>query len=226
MNNEICTASVDKLKFEREFVYDKILLLKLTMQYFKVNISKRSTSEYKINNYIQKQTEEFYKYASETLIKQAYIQYQDSIKNGFPFNNYEAMLVYNITLNNYCFFSFYSDKYEYTGGAHGLTTKSSATFNLCNGKKIPLFAYFDTKNYQELLIKLIQMIAEENYIANPGIYFENYKELISENFNPESYFLTENSISIYYQQYEIAPYSTGIVVFEIPYSVAACPPSC
>jgi hypothetical protein len=92
---------------------------------------------------------------------------------------------------------------------------------------IPLCAYFDSKtNYKELLINLIQMQAEENYIANLGIYFENYKDLIAENFNPQSYFLTEKSISIYYQQYEIAPYSTGIVVFEIPYSVAACPPSC
>ena len=227
MDNINCSAYIDNIKFEREFVCGKTNLLFLSIQYFCVHICNSQTAEDIINRTIQRQVRHFYKNAADIILTEAYVHYLETVKNDYPFNNYEAYLVYNITLNDNCYLSFYKDDYQYTGGAHGMTIRSSDTYNLCSGKKIPLCSYFDRgTKYKELLINLIQMQAEENYIANPGIYFENYKELIAENFNAESYYLTENSISIYYQQYEIAPYSSGIIVFDIPYSIAACPPSC
>lgn len=35
---------------------------------------------------------------------------------------------YTITYNDNCFLSYYNDKYEYTGGAHGMTVRSLNTF--------------------------------------------------------------------------------------------------
>ena len=49
-------------------------------------------------------------------------------------------------------------------------------------------------------------------------YFENYKELINKTFNPNSFYCTPEGISVYYQQYDIAPYSSGIREFLMPYT--------
>lgn len=81
-------------------------------------------------------------------------------------------------------------------------------------------------NYKKLILDEIIRQAEENQTQNPGIYFEDYKKLILENFNVNSFYLTNNGIEIYFQQYEIAPYVTGIVTFTIPYSMVTNPPSC
>ena len=39
--------------------------------------------------------------------------------------------------------------------------------------------------------------------------------MVIDNFNPKSFFITNKGVSVYYQQYDIAPYSSGIRVFEI-----------
>ena len=74
-----------------------------------------------------------------------------------------------------------------------------------------------------MLIDQILRQADENIQQNPGINFEDYHALIVKYFNEEHYYLTPSGVAIYYQQYEIAPYSTGIVVFTISYME---PPSC
>lgn len=46
-------------------------------------------------------------------------------------------------------------------------------------------------------------------------YFENYCELVLETFRLENYYIIPNGIVIYFQQYDIAPYSSGIPIFYI-----------
>ena len=48
----------------------------------------------------------------------------------------------------------------------------------------------------------------ENFFADPY-------PLVVEYFNPESYYIDNGKVVIYFQQYDIAPYSSGIRVFEI-----------
>jgi len=69
------------------------------------------------------------------------------------------------------------------------------------------------------------MQADENMQQQP-IYFEDYRNLIVQHFNPASYYLSNDGLVIYYQQYEIAPYATGIVEFTIPFSVLEWRPHC
>ena len=50
-------------------------------------------------------------------------------------------------------------------------------------------------------------------------YFENYSALVKENFNPKSFYLEDRGVIIYFQTYEIAPYSSGIREFLLPYGI-------
>ena len=53
-----------------------------------------------------------------------------------------------------------------------------------------------------------KQIEEEN-----DIYFPDYCQLALETFRLENYYLTQKGIVIFFQQYDIAPYSSGIMTF-------------
>lgn len=97
-------------------------------------------------------------------------------------------------------------------GAHGNTIRSSQNWNLRTGRQLPL-SYFYPNNPNYVLDILRSIIAQIK--ENPENYFDNYCELVLETFNLESFYVTPESIAIYFQQYDIAPYSTGIPVFNI-----------
>lgn len=50
---------------------------------------------------------------------------------------------------------------------------------------------------------------------NPEIYFDNTCNLVLDTFNPKSFYLLKDRVVIYFQQYDIAPYSSGIRTFEV-----------
>ena len=227
MNKPRCFATINMREINCRYKYDNIEILTLNIKYPIINISNNPYAEENINNQISIQVNEYIEYTLNTLYNQAMNTYTDSLKNNFPFHSYEAFMIYTITYNDNCFLSLYTDKYEYTGGAHGNTLRTSNTWELCTGQNIYLYCFFKPNtDYTHMLIQEIIAQAEENLKQNPYIYFDDYKNLIIKNFNPHSFYMSPDGITIYYQQYDIAPYSTGIVEFTIPYTKLGWFPSC
>ena len=132
---------------------------------------------------------------------------------------YEVVLNYTITYNDNDVVSLYFDEYIYCGGAHGNTIRSSQTWNLLNRKIIELKdLYRKNPNYVSSILKEINKQIEKNIEKGNDIYFENYCCLTSSSFRVESFYLAKDSIVIYYQQYDIAPYSSGILTFNIDFN--------
>lgn len=105
--------------------------------------------------------------------------------------------------------------YQYTGGAHGLTTKISYNYDLKTGEEIKLNNLFkDGFNYKDIIDKIIK----DDIAKEPSIYFDNGAMFKGVN-GEQAYYLSRDGIIIYFQQYEIAPYASGIREFKIPYSV-------
>lgn len=227
MNEDYCyKANISMKKIERTFDYDGIEVLKLTVKYPVISMKYNPKSECIINNQIAMNVSEYIRYA-DYLYQQSVSNYKYAQINDFPFNPYEAYMEYTVTYNENCFLSVYVDKYEFTGGAHGNTVRSSDTWELCSGMKLPLYCFFKPEtNYRHLLTEEIIKQAEYNLNQNPNIYFDDYKSLILKNFNQNSFYLTPQGMVIYYQQYDIAPYSTGIVEFLIPYATIGWYPQC
>jgi len=142
-------------------------------------------------------------------------QYKGDIENNFPVRVFEVLLVYKITYLESCIISLYFDTYEYTGGAHGNTIRDSQTWNLKNFGRIKLCQIFRCPPYYKAYIL---KFVEDKIKRNPDIYFEDYKKLIVETFNENNFYCTPKGIVSYYQQYDIAPYSSGIREFLIPYT--------
>lgn len=66
------------------------------------------------------------------------------------------------------------------------------------------------------LKEYIEQQIAERLKSNPGSYFDDYSSLLQTSFNPDSYYLLPGGYVIYFQQYDIAPYATGLPEFFYP----------
>lgn len=211
-------ANIKVRKIKKDFEFNSVVMLTVDIEYPEISLKQSPIIQFLINRAYKNEAEKFYKYAEDTLLKDAISNYKQSIANNYPFNPFDAVMKFTVTLNKSCRLSTYFDKYEYTGGAHGNTIRTSQNYNLQSGRKIQLKDLFGRgENYRKIVLDEILKIAEKNMSESPGIYFEDYKNLIVKYFNPQSFNLTPNAVAIYYQQYEIGPYVSGIVTFSIPY---------
>lgn len=208
-------VSAKKIIIENERKYGGIVLLRYKIEYprFEAPIYRMSVAV--INEYYKNRAIEFQDYCETVLFDIAVRQYLEDIQNDYPIRTLEAVLTYEITYMASCIISLYCDQYEYTGGAHGNTARDSQTWSLQKCGLIELRRLVKCPpGYKAYILREV-----EKQIRNePEVYFENYKELVREAFNEYSYYCIPEEIVIYYQQYDIAPYSSGIREFGIPYS--------
>ena len=130
------------------------------------------------------------------------------MSNGYPVMVYEIVSDFTVTLNKKPCISIYSDDYMFTGGAHGTTTRTSQNWNIQTGNQINL--------------KDINNQIEEQIANGTNYYFDNYCNLVLNSIDLNSFYLDNKYVNIYFQQYDIAPYSSGIPTFQItslPYRV-------
>ncbi|MHB8127481.1 MAG: DUF3298 and DUF4163 domain-containing protein [Mobilitalea sp.] len=152
------------------------------------------------------------------LYQMAMVEYEYSIANNFPVRQFEAYVDYFITYNQNCAISLYFDQYEYAGGAHGLTVRYSDTWDLQKSKRMELSELFPHRtNYRDFVIQAIDKQIETEIANGNSTYFEDYAKLVRENFKANNFYLTKEGVVIYFQQYDIAPYSSGLPTFVIPY---------
>lgn len=216
MKNEC--VSVNKYSIESEMYYKDVPVLHYKIQYpqFIQDCNERVMN--KINLYYWNSALDLQKTFESQMYNEAIELYEYSITNDFPFHMYEAYVSYELTYNQGCTISLYFDKYIFSGGAHGNTLRTSNTWNLQNGCQILLyenFAYY--LNYRAYIINMINEQIADQISSGDNFYFEDYNKLVIENFNEDSYYLNPEGIVIYYQQYDIAPYASGIPEFTIPY---------
>ena len=80
--------------------------------------------------------------------------------------------------------------------------------------------YFpDKPNYiDEILSFIVDEITDQ--LKDPdlkGTYFETYPQDVYDTWNEDDFYLTPSGIVVYFQQYAIEPYSSGILEFLIPF---------
>jgi hypothetical protein len=104
--------------------------------------------------------------------------------------------------------------YCYTGGAHGCTVQEAYNLNLVNGEEISLQEVLkEKKDY----VKVINREIKRQIQLNPEAYFDDavFHSISQE----QPFYLIEDGIVIYFGLYEIAPYSSGIRYFKIPFAL-------
>ena len=187
---------------------NNVLILKYYIEYPSINNNET------FNNYNKNLANKVKEKSEDELYNEAVETYKYNKENGYPIMVFEVYRTFEITYNMYNVVSLYIDEYIFAGGAHGNTIRTSQTWNLYQNCMIELANFFPNNPYFiiNILKEINRQIAEDK-----ETYFENACNLVIETFNPKSYYLTPRGIVIYFGQYDIAPYSSGIPEFLIIY---------
>ncbi|GAA3406012.1 PdaC/SigV domain-containing protein [Paenibacillus hodogayensis] len=160
--------------------------------------------QHSINAFLKEEAETHAKWGREELAKAAAANAEETIRPV----SYEGN--YRITYNRDDRLSLYVDYYIFTGGAHGLTVRQPYTFDLTTGKLLSLkdVAKGDP-NYVNTINQIIR-----THISEAGLTMLAPFESIE----PErDFFLKNDAVVIYFEQYEYTPYAAGMPEFEIPF---------
>ena len=199
---------------EKELYYQGEVIVRYKIEYPEIITSYYNEGIQIFNHENRKSALELKEYAEGELYEQAKQTYEFNKKNGYPIMVYELVRECNITYNQNQLVSLYCDEYIFEGGAHGNTLRKSQNWDLKIAQEIPLQAFSKGNPYYliDILKQINKQIAEQ--IENGvGSYFPQYCQLVLETFNLENYYLTPYGIVVFFQQYDIAPYSSGILTF-------------
>lgn len=210
--------TIEKREIKNELKYKNTVILTYRIEYPEIISSNYCNGKNNFNRYNKEKTLMLENYIKTKLYADAVSTYEYNLSNGYPIMVFEVISEFNITYNNDFLVSLYEDKYEFTGGAHGNTIRTSQNWNLQTSCFIPISYFYPNNPYYLInIIKNINSQIKAQIDSRNNYYFDNYCELVLETFNLNSFFVTPNNIAIYFQQYDIAPYSSGIPVFYIPY---------
>lgn len=169
------------------------------------------TAENEINNTFLSDAIRF----KASMEKQAEESYQSSKINSIAYNKYDIETTYSVKYNKNNLLSIPVIYYQYTGGAHGISTQAGYNFDLETGKLLQLSDLFPKGfDYKKVIDEIIL-----NYMkANKDKYFSEAINLFQGIDGMHPYYIQDKNLVVFFSEYEIAPYSEGIQEFGIPYS--------
>jgi hypothetical protein len=113
--------------------------------------------------------------------------------------------------------SFLRTRNSYTGGAHPNLELSSDTFDYTTGLRLTADDLF-TVPAETYVSRIMGLILKQIEATGADNYFDDYKEILPQIFDPNRFYLTDEGMVFYFQTYDIAPYASGAPGFLIPYS--------
>jgi len=204
---------IEKKVIQGELKYKETVIVTYKIEYPQVSSPYFDTQ--KFNSFNEQKALKLEQYAKETLFADSKEQYDYNVSQGYPIMVYELILQTTVTYNQAPIISLYQDEYTFTGGAHGSTVRTSQNWNLAYNSQFTLSDVYhsDPNSLLFVLREIVRQIPEKG----ADFFFEDYCCLVLDTFNPHQFYLTPNFVVVYFQQYDIAPYSTGIPTFEISY---------
>lgn len=216
-----CRIFVIKNVLTQDMYHKDQIILKYTIYYPQFSSTYDLLILDQLNAYYSTKAMMYINKNINNLYQQAMVDYEYSVANNFPVRQYEVYVDFQVTYNWNCILSLYFDRYEYTGGAHGSTIRSSDSWDIALSRPLTLKDLFPPgTNIREYYINaIIDQIKQEQDSQNDiMMYFDDYENLVKQNLNLCNFYLTYDGVVIFFQQYDIAPYASGIPEFLIPYS--------
>ena len=211
-------VEVHKIIIEKTMKYMDVPVLHYKIEYPRFGSPYEQEELEPINEWYRNQALELQRQYETENYAEAVELFESSSEKQFPFHMFDAVSAYTVTYNKNDLLSLYYDHYLYSGGAHGNTKRVSDTWSLKKGRRIELtqLSTDPDRTRQMILDRINEQIAAQ-IKSGEKMYFDDYVKLTAENFHPENYYLTPGGLVIYYQQYDIAPYASGIPEFNLPF---------
>lgn len=123
---------------------------------------------------------------------------------------------YGIKYNQNGLLSVVLTNYQYAGGAHGSTIQTAHTFDLNTGRQLTLSDLMKSgSGYEKFLDEQIRKEIDKR--VNEGSLYEFQDQPFKTLGEHPNFYLSDDGIVFYFQQYEYFPYVAGIQEFTISY---------
>lgn len=142
----------------------------------------------------------------------------DSSANWSP---YKYHIYYSPTRVDQGIISLFGTRTTYTGGMHPEQSCLSVSYDAANGDYLTLGSILNhVDNKEDLCDLVLEKLDEVDYQYS---LFDGYENVVEERFmadesTDEAFYFTNSGLCFYFTPYELAPFSTGIITIEIPYS--------
>jgi hypothetical protein len=210
-------AAVIKRQMRARPEYRGTVMVDINISYPQV-ITKGSPSGAKISGFYSESASAYYTYATGSFYNTAVNEYINDRKSKIPFRTYTTMKIHEVPYNQNDFLSIFSDIYEFTGGAHGNTVRLADTWSLISGRRVQMGDFFMNTTYQSILIGSIMAHINNQLSKGNNIYFDDYQKNVFKYYDERNFYLTPEGLAVFFPLYTIAPYSSGLVTFVVPYS--------
>ena len=199
--------NINNINVENPILVDKIIKEKTDFINIDVEIPLivgliNKDKENKINNEILEWTKSWIKDVKDT---------SEDLKPTIP---YEMQARYALT-NDREILSFFIDYYQFSGGAHGITTRNMYNININTGDKVVLRDLFE-KDFDYKTFINNEIYKQIN--KHPEYYFTG-KEGFNGIRDNQNFYIRDGKLIIHFPYYEIAPYVTGMPEFGIDYVI-------
>ena len=155
--------------------------------------------------------------SSDEVKQQAQVAYVSS-NNWIPYLN---SISYAPKRIDQSVLSLYGSNLQFDGGAHAENTSRAANYNVLTGDVLTLGSIVveesSINKLCNLVITKLQAVADEKYLR------DGFEQSVKQRFNgdestDESWYFSATGLCFYFDQYAIAPYSSGVITVEIPYA--------
>ena len=154
-----------------------------------------------------------YSEAADSYIENGKVEALESAKEFLEFGAeilpFESKHYFDITYNKNNRLSILESTAIYLGGAHPNSIWEAKNYDIIIGQELELVDIFPDKTQEEINNEIIAKF--EQVIENgEKLYNEEIMNAIKENIDNINFYLTEEGVECYFQQYEVAPYALGM----------------
>ena len=154
---------------------------------------------------------------SATILLAAQENYSDNT-DWYP---YHQKTTYSPVRIDYGVLSLFGISSSYSGGVHSNQRAISANYDLTTGNVLTLASIMHTDADKEDFIQLVLEDLQKN--TENYFLFDDYEETVrnligGDDTQYQDFYFTQTGLVFYFSPYDIAPYASGIITVEIPYS--------
>lgn len=201
------------------------------LQTTQVQISSQPAVEQQVNSNLQQVVQQNAAEAEtvEEAAKVAFAQSEASndSKKENDFYTFSYSTTQTVTRLDSVVFSVVSYSSGYSGEAHPTNTQTAANFDLTTGKRLSLgnILYGDERQaVYEMIVRWLESRTED-YNLFP---MKDCLPVVESKFGPQNmvkqysdWYLTDDGLTVFFNPYEISPYSSGVIKIELSYSKLA-----
>ena len=200
---------------ERGFGGQPVLTYSIEYPQFAVYVGGRGIRD--INAFYRRQASQLVKHIREDFYMEAVRDFLLRAKEGIPFMPHGYIRSFAATHDGNGIISLYLDDSHFTGGAYAVTVRSSATWDAAKGRRKQLLELFPPGvDFRATLIERIleQIAMRTEEFPGSGAY--DYPDLVERYFCEEQFYVTPDTLVLYFQEDQLGSHAIGIPVFEIP----------